>query len=369
MAGDKDGQHLIAHLLIAHGLAGVYITGFDQHIQQIAAGCTGGPALTNHRIDHCIQRTQALLERTIERGRPSQGEAQRVLDLVLGVTHPDRHRRTELSGLAHHVRAEHCLRDNVERYPCHLRRNVHHAAGWERLPPPQHALSRGRDFVCHRRQPFAMKHRLHHPALPEPGLLIAVSQETVPGHRSQTMLLIKLRKLMVVLDKDMVGQIGMREDVDDTRPDTVADDLAVLLKSAYHRAQIIPGEAAKTADQGLTTWSWSELCRRGSDGRTFHTFLQFIDIWRSTTCSRGAAYICGGRSMIMDRYDLVKLVERAQVYSRCRDGDPRARLLAGRAGLPAPRVGHGDGCATGRGRFDGVYARQGIVKRAVNIDR
>jgi len=113
VAGEEDGHRLVAQLAIVHRLAGLLVTGLDQHGEQVAPVARAPAPLGDHLQHHRVERGERATEAAVLAGGDQRRQIEDAGAARVGEREQEGERGAHLVGRVGWIGAEQRLADDA----------------------------------------------------------------------------------------------------------------------------------------------------------------------------------------------------------------------------------------------------------------
>ncbi len=258
VTGEKDGHRLVAHLVVRHPRAVVFVLGGQQHRQQVAAIAAARSSIRDHAIDDGVEArprhpgsSKLGHRKTLEHFAERQHR------------HPERfhhggQRLAYCGRLLLDVDVEQRPADNRQRQPVHLASDVERRAVGPRAP---HAVGIADHQVAVSGHAIAVKRGLHQAPLPQVERAFA-GQQTLAEQALASFEPPALGEIPVVRDEHVANQLRLVDEEQLFAGHPVRRDVAVRARELREEVERV--RAAWTVDERLDERELRTRCRRGN---------------------------------------------------------------------------------------------------------
>ena len=267
VAGDEEGDHLVADLAVGHRLAGL-VPHREQGREHVVPLAAAPPALVDQPVDHLVELRDRAQEADVARERHPPGERH-------GREHPpveDRKgggdRLVDRLRVTGHLGAEEGLHRDLDQQAHHLALEVERLAlGDLALPPLEHGRDRGVDGLHHAHQAGDVKARLQEPPLQAP-LLPLAQEQPVAAERLEELEVGAPNVIPVVGLPDALDVVRMGDEVELLGAEAAqADHVAVLPRRLGQERQRVLHHLGQSAHDGVARRSGNRRATQSLQGR------------------------------------------------------------------------------------------------------
>ncbi len=273
----KDhGHHFIAQLLIAHGLAGLLITGEQEHREQIPQVLLGASALLDEARDYSIENGEGTRIALIARGGYPERQGDQRRQIMGEMLKGRRKRLSHRTGLELDIRAKQGFRHD-------LQRQAHHFSGeikrllmvFIRVPALNHRGSTGGHHGRQTSNALTMEGRLGQTTFSKPGCSL-IEEQILPTKQRGEALESSAFVVVLCIDPEyMIDSLGIKTEIQKHRakgPKT--DHISIALSQLGDKAKLILLHLTQVASKKSTLRSWDAL--RGTGQRWYYSHRKIL---------------------------------------------------------------------------------------------